>query len=132
MKIVERKYLCPLLVFICIVLICGAVWAQTQAPVAAPNPTAQAIPIAGQTAVQAPSSSSSPGSSQQMTPQQAAAYQKLSPAQQQVMQQELGKTGGQITPQAVEALKGRPEFKGLSPEDVAKGKLSLHLRGRGP
>ncbi|MEI7638318.1 MAG: SLBB domain-containing protein [Syntrophus sp. (in: bacteria)] len=132
MKIVERKYLCPLLVFICIVLICGAVWAQTQAPVAAPNPTAQAIPIAGQTAVQAPSSSSSPGSSQQMTPQQAAAYQKLSPAQQQVMQQELGKTGGQITPQAVEALKGRPEFKGLSPEDVAKGKQLLEQKEKAP
>jgi len=66
-----------------------------------------------------------------MTPQQSEAFQRLSPAQQQAIQQELGKTGGQLTPEAVEALKARPEFKGLSPEDVAKGKQLLEQQEKG-
>jgi hypothetical protein len=66
-----------------------------------------------------------------MTPQQADAYQKLSPAQKGAIASELGKSGGQITPEAMEALKGRPEFKNLSPEDVAKGKQLLEQREKG-
>jgi len=60
-----------------------------------------------------------------MTADQAAAYQNLTPVQKGAIAQELGKTGGQITPGAVDALKGRPEFQGLSPEEVAKGKELL-------
>ncbi|MDI9570372.1 MAG: SLBB domain-containing protein [Pseudomonadota bacterium] len=67
-----------------------------------------------------------------MTTQQADAYQKLSPAQQQELRQELGKTDGQLTPQAVEALKARPEFKGLSPDDVNKGKQLLDQQEKAP
>jgi hypothetical protein len=64
----------------------------------------------------------------QMTPQQAGAYQQLSPSQQQAITQELGKSGGKITPQAVEALKGRPEFQNISPADVEKGKQLLEQK----
>ncbi|MEI7672744.1 MAG: SLBB domain-containing protein, partial [Deltaproteobacteria bacterium] len=54
-----------------------------------------------------------------------ATLQRLSPGQQGAVMQELGKTGGQITPGAVEALKVRPEFQNLSPAEVAKGKELL-------
>ena len=127
MKIAKSKYLFPLLAFICFVVMCGSVWAQTtgtgsaytQGKLLSPAPplSPRAIPIAGQVP-----------SSQQMTPQQADAYQNLSPAQQQAVQQELGRSGGQLTPQAIEALKGRSEFKGLSPEDVLKGKQLLEQK----
>jgi len=90
-------------------------------PVATPAPSVQAIPIGAPAAGQPPSLP-------QMTSQQAESLQKLSPAQQQALQQELGKTGGQLTPGAIEALKGRPEFKDISPEDVAKGKQLLEQR----
>ncbi|MCK9197447.1 MAG: SLBB domain-containing protein [Syntrophales bacterium] len=127
MKIVKKKYLFPLLMLVSIVLMFNSsVRAQMRAPEATPNLTVQAVPIAGQQDAQSPSSS------RQMTPQQADALQKLSPIQQQVIQQELGKTGGQLTPQAVEALKGRPEFKGVSPDDVVKGKQLLEQNEKAP
>ncbi|MEK7373507.1 MAG: polysaccharide biosynthesis/export family protein, partial [Thermodesulfobacteriota bacterium] len=60
-----------------------------------------------------------------MTAGQAAAAQNLTPAQQGAVAQELGKTGGQLTPGAIEALKAKPEFQNLSPAEVAKGKELL-------
>lgn len=105
--------------------IAGAVLAAflLLAPLAAPtpapaqNPTAVPVPTAG-----LPASAPDAG---QMTAEQAAVYQSLSPAQKGAIAAELGKTGGQITPGAVEALKARPEFQGLSPEEVAKGRELL-------
>ena len=47
--------------------------------------------------------------------------QKLSPAQRTVCEEELRKSGGQLSLEALEALKARPEYKGLSPEEVARG-----------
>lgn len=78
-----------------------------------------AAPVAG-----APQPSGLP----QMTPQQAGAYQSLSPAQQQAIQGELGKTGGKVTPEAIDALKGRPEFQSISPADIEKGKQLLEQK----
>lgn len=92
-----------------------------------PSPTVQAIPVADGAGATVPQAARS-----QMTTQQADAYQKLSPAQQQELRQELGKTDGQLTPQAVEALKARPEFKGLSPDDVNKGKQLLDQQEKAP
>ena len=46
------------------------------------------------------------------------------------MESELTKTGGRLTPEAIESLKSRPEFKNLSPEDIAKGKQLLEQRGK--
>lgn len=42
-----------------------------------------------------------------------------------IIQQEIGKHGGTLTPEAVKAIKDKPEFKGLKPEDVEKGKEML-------
>jgi polysaccharide biosynthesis/export protein len=76
-----------------------------------------------------PQSSGSQVYSQQMTSQQqAAAARNLSPAQQKAVQTELGKSGGTLTPEAVEALKRRPEFQGLSADDVLKGKEQLEKK----
>ncbi len=90
-----------------------------------PQITAQPLP--GLTPSQSQPSAASPAgvAGQQVTPQQAEALQKMTPAQQEIIQREMGKTGGRLTPEAMEALKARPEFKGLSPEDVAKGKQLL-------
>jgi len=65
----------------------------------------------------------------QLTPRQAELYQRLTPEQQRAIQAELGKTGGVLTPEAREALKARPEFKGLTPEEVLKGKALLEKEG---
>jgi len=54
--------------------------------------------------------------------------ESLTPAQRQAVQAEMSKTGGQLTPEAVEALKKSPEFKDLKPEDVAKGKEVLEKK----
>jgi protein involved in polysaccharide export with SLBB domain len=60
-----------------------------------------------------------------MTSQQAAEYQKMTPMQQQAIQSELSKTGGVLAPDAINALKTRPEFKGLTPDDIVRGKEQL-------
>lgn len=52
----------------------------------------------------------------------------LSPEQCQALKAEMSKTGGQLTPEAVESLKKSPEFKDLKPEDVAKGKELLEKK----
>jgi polysaccharide biosynthesis/export protein len=52
----------------------------------------------------------------------------LTPAQRDAIIQEVGKTGGQLTPPAIEALKARPEFQGLSPAEVAKGMELLQMQ----
>ena len=104
--------------------ISSAAYAQQQAPCTGPNcpqPSPTFVPI---------NPSLSP-SGRQLTPQQIEAGQRmLTPAQQAAIQQELGKTGGVLTPQAKEALKARPEFQGLSPEDILKGKEILEKRER--
>ena len=85
---------------------------------------------AGSAAAPAPSAATAAGLPQ-MTSGQAAAYQSLSPAQQQAIQGELGKTGGKVTPQAIDALKGRPEFQSISPADIEKGKQLLEQKEKG-
>ncbi|MBI5025656.1 MAG: hypothetical protein HZC12_02800, partial [Nitrospirae bacterium] len=62
------------------------------------------------------------GTNPQLTQQQTECLQKLSPEQRNAMQAEMEKTGGVLTPEAIEQLKNRPEFKGLSPEDILKCK----------
>ncbi|MCX8111361.1 MAG: SLBB domain-containing protein [Syntrophorhabdaceae bacterium] len=87
-----------------------ALQAQTTQPQMTPTPALQ---------VQTP---------QQLTPQQAEALKRLTPDQQKAIQTELGKTGGQLTPEAIEALKVKPEFQLLTPEDVIKGKEALERK----
>jgi polysaccharide export outer membrane protein len=59
------------------------------------------------------------------TSRQKQIYQSLTPAQRQAIAAEEGRTGGVLTPEGVEALRGRPEFKGLTAEDVVKGRELL-------
>lgn len=54
--------------------------------------------------------------------------ESLNPAQRKAAQAELSKTGGQVTPEAIEALKKSPEFKDLKPEEVQKGKDLLEKK----
>ncbi|MBI5026937.1 MAG: SLBB domain-containing protein [Nitrospirae bacterium] len=62
---------------------------------------------------------SQPVANPQPTQQQ---IEKLSPEQRKAIESELGKTGGVLTPEAIEQLKSQPEFKGLTPEDILQGK----------
>jgi polysaccharide biosynthesis/export protein len=89
---------------------------QVQAPGSAQPSVQEAAPPGPGQGLQMP---------QQITPRQAEMLQQLSPQQQQAIQEEVGKTGGVLTPQAIEALKSRPELKGITPEDIAKGKAIL-------
>jgi protein involved in polysaccharide export with SLBB domain len=119
----RRKSRCLYLSVVLFFFITSVAWAQPAgtAPVAAPSsapaPTVQAIPIGG--------ASEATPAAPSLTSQQAEALQKLTPAQQQAIQQEMGKAGGRLTPQAIEVLKASPEFKDVSPEDVAKGRQLL-------
>lgn len=65
---------------------------------------------------------------QPLTPQQADMYKNLSPAQKAAVQAEICNSGGRLTPEALEALKGRQDIKGLTPEDVAKGRQLLEQK----
>ena len=62
---------------------------------------------------------------QPLSPQQMESFKRLTPAQQNAISEEIAKTGGNLTPEAIEALKNRPEFQGLSPEEIVKGKELL-------
>lgn len=119
------KKLTSILVLTMILVFAGSlVWAQSG------SVTVQPLPFLPPGVQQSGSASTGTPSLQQMTPQQTDAYQKLSPAQRGAVDAEIGKSGGRLTPEAIETLKGRPEFKGLSPEDVAKGKQLLEQRNK--
>ncbi|NOY39734.1 MAG: hypothetical protein GXO95_05805 [Nitrospirae bacterium] len=64
----------------------------------------------------------------QPTQQQIEQLQRLSPAQREAIERGLGITGGTLTPEAVKRLKEMPEFKGLTPEDIEKGKQLLEKK----
>ncbi len=67
-----------------------------------------------------------------VTPAQATGtVQQMTPAQRSAVEAEMGTTGGQMTPQATEALRARPEFQDLSPEEIAKGKALLEKKEKG-
>ena len=103
------------------------------------QPTApQAVQTGQQAPVQAPQTQISPTQPlpvrpgvtsqpilQQLTPQQADALQHLTPAQRATAESVMQEKAGALTPEAIEALKSKPEFKGLKPEDIIKGKETL-------
>lgn len=49
-------------------------------------------------------------------------FRTLSPEQRMVLENELSKSGGTLTPEIINSLKKRPEFDGLSSEDIIAGK----------
>ena len=48
--------------------------------------------------------------------------ESLTPAQRQAVESELSRTGGQLTPEAIETLKKSPAFQGVKPEDAGGAK----------
>lgn len=104
----------------------------TQAP-AAQQPAAQQ-PVTQQPLIQPqvaiPSQPAPPQTMQpQLTPRQIETLKGLSPDQQKAIQAEIGKTGGMLTPEALDAIKSKPEFKGLTTEEIVKGKETLEKKG---
>jgi len=59
--------------------------------------------------------------------QQMEILQKTTTQQQNTLQEVIQQKGG-LTPEAIEALKTRPEFQGLKPEDILKGKEELQKK----
>ena len=124
------------LIFSLILFSTGTALSQQQAPPAPSQPPViapQAPPPPQLPALAPPqpqvAAPPSPGIlPQQLTPQQMEILRKLSPEQRKALESEAAKTGGTLTPQAIETLKTRPEFKGLSPEDVLKGKELLEKK----
>lgn len=97
--------------------------AQPQAPMIQPG-----IPPSVQQQMQAPAPTpvspqvTPPGT---LTPE---AMQKLTPEQRKAVQDVMQEKGGALTPEAIETLKTKPEFKGLTPEDIMKGKEMLEKK----
>jgi protein involved in polysaccharide export with SLBB domain len=56
------------------------------------------------------------------------ALQKLTPEQRKAVQDVMQEKGGVLTPEAIEVLKTKPEFKGLTPEDIMKGREILEKK----
>ncbi len=77
----------------------------------------------GTAPVGAPAPAQAPGAAQPAD--MGRVMKSLSPEQQGAVQQEMGKQGGVLTPEAMKALKERPEFQSLTPEEIAKGKGML-------
>lgn len=104
-----KKSLSIILILQLLLLFSSVVYSQEPAslPATPVQPSAQT-----QTATPPAAQPSSP----QLTPQQAETLQKLPPGQQQPIP---------LTPEAIEILKTRPEFQGLTPEEVLKGMEEL-------
>lgn len=45
----------------------------------------------------------------------------ISPEQMELIKKKIKESGGELTPEALKALKERPEFKGLGPEEIQRG-----------
>jgi len=79
-------------------------------------------------------SASMQGSSGSLTPTGQQLLGTFTPGQQEVIKQEVQKQGGgELTPEAIDAIKNNPEFKGLKPAEVEEGKRlieSLERRGQ--
>jgi len=103
---------------------------QGQAPQVSPPSQIQGPQIVTPSQIQTPQVSppAQVQPPQQLTPQQAEALKRLSPEQQKAIQSEMIKSGGTLTPEAIEALKASPEFQLLTPEDVIKGKEALEKK----
>ena len=67
----------------------------------------------------------------QPTPQQQERLQGLTPAQKAAIKNELDRSGGRLTPEAVDTLKDIPGLEGLTPEEIEKGRRLLEQRKAG-
>ena len=66
---------------------------------------------------------------QQPMPAQAGALQKMTPEQRKAAEDVRREKGDVLTPDAIEALKTKPEFQGLTPQDILQGKETLEKKG---
>ncbi len=64
----------------------------------------------------------------QLTPTQTEAFQKLTEEQKRAVEDAIQQKEGTLTPDAIEALKTKPEFQGLTPEDILQGKEMLEKK----
>ncbi len=96
-----------------LLLSCGAGYAQ-QLPDCSTVPLGSPCMSNGQV----PSSSGVP----QVTPSQAEIYKKLTAEQRKSVDEAMRQKNGSLTPEAIEALKTRPEFQGITSNDVLAGK----------
>ena len=85
-----------------------------------PLPDCSTVPLGSpcQSNGQVPSGAGVP----QISPSQAELYQKLTAEQKKAVDDVMRQRNGALTPEAVEALKTKPEFRGITPKDVLTGK----------
>jgi polysaccharide biosynthesis/export protein len=114
-----------------LLVVCLATLVQAQAsPVGSVSSTPfvpQVVPLN----MQSPAMSGQSGVPQSLTPAQADMARRLSPEQRSAVEAELGRSGGVLTSQGIEALRARPEFRGLSNDDIARGRDLLERGDRG-
>ena len=65
----------------------------------------------------------------QLTPSQTETFQKLTAEQRKAVEDAIQQKEGTLTPDAIEALKTKPEFQGLTPQDILQGKEMLEKKG---
>jgi polysaccharide export outer membrane protein len=64
----------------------------------------------------------------QLTPYQTEVFQKLTVEQRKAVEDAIQQKEGALTPDAIEALKTKPEFRGLTPQEILQGKEILEKR----
>jgi polysaccharide biosynthesis/export protein len=64
----------------------------------------------------------------QLTPSQTEIYQKLTTEQRKAVEEAIQQKEGTLTPDAIDALKTRPEFQGLTSQDILQGKEMLEKK----
>lgn len=106
-----------LIPFLLLVISSGGI-CHAQQVQSAPQAAGDAKPVGVPTSVQ--SQPQATGMEQQM--------KNLTPEQQEAVRKEVEKQGGALTPEAMKALKNRPEFRGLTPEEIARGKELLNKK----
>ncbi|MBA4390250.1 MAG: hypothetical protein C0399_04855 [Syntrophus sp. (in: bacteria)] len=65
----------------------------------------------------------------QPTPSQTEAFQSMTPEQKKAAEDAIQQKEGVLTPDAIKALKNKPEFKGLTPQDILQSKEMLEKKG---
>jgi len=90
--------------------------------------TAQQLP--GVSSIGTTGGARPPGGAESLSPQPVGVEQikNLTSEQQGIVQKQIDKQGGSLSPEAIKELKSRPDFQGLSAEDIAKGKELLNKR----
>lgn len=118
-----KKIRSLILSFFVLFMICLSIFASQASAQVGPMPTITAQPLPGL------AEGKQAQSFQQVTMPTPDICKRLPLSQRTSCEDELRRTGGRLSPEALEAIRSRPEYQGVSPEEVAQGLRLLEQSG---